>query len=1420
MVSAFGKIKEYILFFIISFFAFQGHCEDKLYTINFKNVAISEYLNFVSKICNTNFVYEEGDLNFNVTVVSEDEIEPGNVMATLIQILRIHGLTILEEDSNLVIHKNPEVKQLAKIVTENTSLDKAPPIITKVFRVKNAKIGSIASIIRPMISTEAILETSADTRQLIITDVTSNIKKIGDLIEIIDSPINPLEIEIYTVKENTPEYLINLTNQIMSPIAEGDPFILVPQDLSGSLFIISTPRLIDKAISVLSSIDIPAKPGVKKQIKPGNIFIYKLQHLTKDELQNALNQIVKTLESTGNIEINLIDIINSGKWISDSESFLFTGTDEGISKLKEILEKIDVPSESSIEAKKMAFFIYKPVVRKHSDLSQLLKELSKNLKSSKIADHKLISTLENVKEIDSTQSLLFTGDSETFAKIKELLSSLDVPEPRALKTLGKTTFYIYKIQHATSDNLINALKNTADNLKKADVEEVPLINAIKSVKFIPETNSLLFTGDAESLKRIDELLPSFDTDLLKHRTMPLASQFFVYKPEKRDIDDVAEALQEISKSLSEANLVNPAFMKTIDSMKVVESTNSLLFTGDSDSLKRIEELLKSIDTTLEGISLKQIIFLYQPKHASKEQMEKYLANISSHLDEKIPSNKHIKTTLENAKWIPESSSFLFTGTESTINQIKDFIDKFDTQEEILKLKDSYYLYKLKEAPGDVIVEDLENFADKLKTQNVKRPFLIEILETAKWVKETNSILLTGNPTDLQEAIEIVKEFDTPRALEEISSHSNYFIYKPKFADISFIEQSLRDTAINLEKARLADPNLLNAINSMRRIESTNTIAFTGTPEAIEKIKAMLTEIDVFGAGKDIRKLGETTFLVYKIEKAAPQKLMNAISNFAMDLKKSGTSDKDLIAALESMKYKPEINSLLFTGSTEALQKTRDFVSRLDSEDLSMPVESPAAYFVYKPRYLSGPALQEVMNNFASHLKLTGFENQNLFSCIQNSKWDDQTKSLLFSGNEYTISEVKGLLATFDVPSEEGKEIIQPIDETCFLVYKLQYHKGDSIQSALKQVATELSVSGTAVKKTLISAINSIQWIQVTNSLLCSGDRETMTRLKELINSLDVPLKQVFIEMLVLETTFTNILNFGLNWGGKYLHNSKFVAGVSNSPSQNTTPDIAPQFIQNLNALGLPPNVPQSSTLPTNTGFDLGIIGDIILHKGQSFLSLGSLVQALQEDQESSIIVTPKILAQDNKPSYLFIGQNIPYVGSQTTYQQQVQATTANLEYKDVGMEITITPVLGNSNTVTLDINLSRSTSSSTTVTTSQGGVTGITTDKTAMTTTVNIPDKCFLVLSGMGSDQKIKTKQGLPCLGGLPLIGAAFSQNNKNFNKTNIMIFIRPHIINSYKDMENVTENSEDFFRDTSGSPGLEADVDEGVDYIKTYYDE
>ncbi len=360
---------------------------------------------------------------------------------------------------------------------------------------------------------------------------------------------------------------------------------------------------------------------------------------------------------------------------------------------------------------------------------------------------------------------------------------------------------------------------------------------------------------------------------------------------------------------------------------------------------------------------------------------------------------------------------------------------------------------------------------------------------------------------------------------------------------------------------------------------------------------------------------------------------------------------------------------------------------------------------------------------------------------------------------------------------------------------------------------------------LLNSINSIQWLEVTNSLLCSGDQETLTRLRELIKNLDIPLKQVFIEMLMIETNLANALQFGLEWGANYKYRDKFSGNTFNTPpnfNSNATPD---QFVTNLAGLNTTVTPVPSKIPPPNSGFDLGVIGEVIRHKGQTFLTLGSLLSALQTDSETSIIMTPKIITQDGRTSTLFRGENIPFAGSFVSNTSGGGTiNTSNIEYRDIGVSLTVTPVLGNSDIVTLDINLDRSqTVGDITQATLQPGAqtaSGIITSKTTMQTTVHVPDNNFLVLTGMVNNSNVKSKAGIPCLGGLPLVGALFSKSADSITNSNIVIFIRPHIINSVDDMRKISAKEEDFFRDQVGTPFLERNFDEGMELIKTVDDE
>jgi type III secretion protein C len=388
-------------------------------------------------------------------------------------------------------------------------------------------------------------------------------------------------------------------------------------------------------------------------------------------------------------------------------------------------------------------------------------------------------------------------------------------------------------------------------------------------------------------------------------------------------------------------------------------------------------------------------------------------------------------------------------------------------------------------------------------------------------------------------------------------------------------------------------------------------------------------------------------------------------------------------------------------------------------------------------------------------------------------------------------------------SNDSRIAIKDSEHYEFSVYKLQYHEGPEIEEALKKVAADLRSQPDAPLK-LINAIQSLQWVRATNSLLFSADPDTLHKLSKLVDSLDVPLRQVFIEVLVIETDVKKSLEFGLQWAAGGQFNSKLGFGVGNFAPGSQHPGGFASTMKGINATQTPTGLDQIPLVP---GFDLGVIGDVIMHKGKSYLSLGSLVSALQIDGSSTIVLNQKIITQDNKNSTIFVGDNIPFTGSVVETIGASQQTTSNIEYRDIGVSLSITPRLGEGDVITLNLNEEITESLDHDLMNTNAQVNGIRTTKTNMATHVHVPDKHFLVLSGMIRNTKAQHKAGLPCLGGLPVIGAAFSKTRQNDEKRNVIIFVRPHIIRSFQDYQKLTEAQEEVYRKQAN----ESEFDQGV---------
>ncbi|MDN3505985.1 MAG: secretin N-terminal domain-containing protein [Simkaniaceae bacterium] len=1297
--------------------------EDR-YTINFNNVSVIEYLRFISRIANVNFQFEEAELDFTITVVSEEPLTVQNILSALIQTLRARGFSLLEQDSNLLITRSPDVNQIPTIVTpdHNRDNEQNAPIVTRVFRIKNANLNSLASIMRPMMSKGAMIDVSNETRQLIVTDITTNVDKIATLLHSLDSPHSPLEIDIYKVHHMPAGQLGDMAKALLEPFAEENPLILVAQNESNSIYIVSTPSLIERAVEVLEDLDV--RPRDVKGPMGNKVYLYKIQNKSASDLLEALEEIADELDGTGSQSVSLI------------------------------------------------------------------------------------AALENVKYIKESDSLMFITDTETQTKVETILGTLDTfSESR--------NFYIYKIQKAGKEQVEKSLEQLARSLKKGDSDR-DLIDAIQSMRYIKETNSYIFTGTDESLKKLREILPTFDVAVAEYSP---SSHYVLYTPKYLSGKELENAIEDLEDNLASSGLTDEALLTAIESMKWVPATNTLLFTGSPAALEHIANIIKLIDVPAGAPSK---IFLYKPQYIDNEQIEEALDELADKLDHKNLSDRNLAAAIDDMTWISESQAFLFKADPGTIEKIELFLKDIDNPREAEAIASSYFLYKLKFARGDDVIDHLEKIAKNLPERDPSQKAIIEVIDNASFLRDTNAVLLTGPVKAVEDVKLLVEQFDVPGATPPSFDKTSFFIYKAKHLTPGQLEEALQETARDLKKSGLLDPSLLQSIDTMRVVEMTNSLIFTGTKESLDKTKEIIDTIDVKGAidEEGTSEYSGHSFYIYKVRYVSMTELMKLIKNVVHNLEKEGgDKNSQLIKALKMAKEVKETHSILFTGPPPVLEKIAELMKQLDAPGgLGEADEGREAgdYVIYKPANVSGPELIDMMCDFMQNLQRSGVRDPSLFETIKNLQFIQRTSYILISGDPSSVEKAQELLRKFDVPGSGAVTSLTQL-ETSFLIYKLHYHQGKELQETLKKIGTDLSQTDPETGSRLMKAINSIQWIKMTNSLLATGTPDVLTQLKELIQNIDIPLRQVFIEVLIIQTTLNNNQQFGLQWGGKAQYLNRFAASTSNFPSPNPDGGANRTLSTPLNDVNAT-RTPLATDIPAPSidagGFDLGVIGDIILHRGKTFISLASLVNALQQDNDAVVVMNPKIVAQDNQQSTIFVGQNIPFTGSTVTTNAAIsQQISTNLEYRDVGTSLSITPILGTNDMVTLEI--SNEITAQVANTTEGANIQGLQTSRTSLNTRVHVPDKHFVALSGMLQDNRTHFKSSIPCLGGLPVIGAIFSENDRLSARDNVIFFIRPVIIDSVEQYDEITDTQEALYKDLGSKQVVKEEIDDALEWVR-----
>ena len=315
----------------------------------------------------------------------------------------------------------------------------------------------------------------------------------------------------------------------------------------------------------------------------------------------------------------------------------------------------------------------------------------------------------------------------------------------------------------------------------------------------------------------------------------------------------------------------------------------------------------------------------------------------------------------------------------------------------------------------------------------------------------------------------------------------------------------------------------------------------------------------------------------------------------------------------------------------------------------------------------------------------------------------------------------------------------------------------------------------------------IQADPATNSLVITAPEPLYRQLRNVIDRLDSRRAQVYIETLIVKVDADKAAEIGIQWQLLSGDNrsDRVVAGGTNFPSTGNIVNLTAAVNQGRAGL---------ATVAVPGGLNLGV-----LQRVGDFWNIAALAQFLETKANANILATPNMVSLDNEEAKIVVGQNVPFLtGSFTTGTSGANNPFQTIERKDVGLTLRIKPQIGEGGTVRLTLFQE----DSRVVPSSRTSPQGLTTDKSAIETTVVVDDGQIMVLGGLLKDEYGGSVSQVPFLGDLPGVGALFRYDNRTRTKSNLMVFLRPIILRDQTELNALSMDRYDLMRGVQQSAG------------------
>jgi general secretion pathway protein D len=267
----------------------------------------------------------------------------------------------------------------------------------------------------------------------------------------------------------------------------------------------------------------------------------------------------------------------------------------------------------------------------------------------------------------------------------------------------------------------------------------------------------------------------------------------------------------------------------------------------------------------------------------------------------------------------------------------------------------------------------------------------------------------------------------------------------------------------------------------------------------------------------------------------------------------------------------------------------------------------------------------------------------------------------------------------------------------------------------------------------------------SNALIIQADATEYGALERFLKEIDVAPDQVMVEVTIAEVTLNDTLKYGVEW---------FFRNADQTYNFSKTGDVSSQF----------PGFSFTYTVP-----DIDVA-----------------VNALGAVTDIKVISAPKLITLDNKPATLQVGDQVPIVTQSATGVRDADDPTIvnSVQFRDTGIVLKVTPRVGKSGTVFVDVNQEVSSA----IATTSSGIDSPTIQQRKIATTVAVQDGDAVALGGLIRDSRSYGDSGVPVLKDIPLLGKLFSSTTDTQDRTELLIFLRPRILRSPAAAREMTE--------------------------------